>query len=749
MLITETEHRLIQKGTKKHKLFSINEKINLPNKGLIFIMGENGSGKSTFLDIIGTYIKPDKGSINFDNEMSTYNQNQLDYIRKYIISYQSSTRVDKVVPFLNSYDNIKIATKLAGVDVSNQEIDDLLFKFNLAKSKDEVRDKCKQNISKLSSGERKKVMIAMAVLRKTPIMLFDEPLANISESGDNDGDKSIIFNLLKKLSEDHLIIVSSNDYKEQFKQISSVVLKADNLNIKVIQSQNIHLDTNQLKIDFNKNNSSSYGLAKIALHYFKKLPILLMYIIMMLFLSIMAVLISYNQYDDQQVLYDELETNHIVNVWYPYQYSECNSVCQYYDITQEELADMITEEDIISFMYNYNINFTEKLVIDTDQVIGNGIIETNDFSSYTLLEGRYPLQLNEVLLSDYLFNQLGISFSDNISFNIGNEQINIVGIYNTNYLTLEAALSEGDNNRIYDYETLITYPKIIGLKGLYDTYIVQNELIDFNALSFIMFPSSSELVPVEFTNYVIKENLDLNNQQVNISTNILNIDDEFINIIMNKNNTQYQTGFIGVNELLTEDNIIEVSSEIYIQLKDTFIQDSSTFGIKVEELNIKYFHSLNDMGFLHNSYLSGILVATTKIINETTDISLNIMYVFLIITLLVLVVFTIQDINSRLRDFYTFLRINGKSINKIIKEHIINNIFLYLLTMCGTAILTTFANRFVNNIIEDYSHYDVSWIKANIMVYLFIFILGFSLITTIIVSIIKIKISKDQILGRD
>ena len=152
---------------KRQILDDINFNIN---KGEILgMLGPNGVGKSTIFNIITGLIKPNYGSIHFDNVNAT---NYPIYLRttKFKIGY---------VPQHGGYfhdltlvENLKAIAEILINDDRERlsKINELIAKFEL----DAVRDiKAKF----LSGGQRKKLVIALALLGSPKVLLLDECFA--------------------------------------------------------------------------------------------------------------------------------------------------------------------------------------------------------------------------------------------------------------------------------------------------------------------------------------------------------------------------------------------------------------------------------------------------------------------------------------------------------------------------------------------------------------------------------------------
>ncbi|MDC0043785.1 ATP-binding cassette domain-containing protein [Candidatus Pelagibacter sp.] len=140
------------------------------NKGEILgMLGPNGVGKSTIFNLITGLIKPDYGSILFNNIDAT---NYPIYLRttKFKIGY-----VPQHGGFfheLTLFDNLKAIGEILIKDKKERlsKIDSLIAKFEL----DSLRDiKAKF----LSGGQKKKLVIALALLGDPKVLLLDECFA--------------------------------------------------------------------------------------------------------------------------------------------------------------------------------------------------------------------------------------------------------------------------------------------------------------------------------------------------------------------------------------------------------------------------------------------------------------------------------------------------------------------------------------------------------------------------------------------
>ena len=186
------------------------------------ISGPSGSGKSTLLNIIGLVDLPSAGSVILDGkdvyagvnlEKSASAPLRLDSMmtemRRTHLGFIFQTF--NLIPVLNVRENVELPLKLGkspAVDSMNKKerdewIDYLLQTVGLTDWK-------RHTPSELSGGQRQRVAIAQALVTKAPVILADEPTANLdSKNGDQ------ILELMKKLNEElkTTFVFSTHDQK--------------------------------------------------------------------------------------------------------------------------------------------------------------------------------------------------------------------------------------------------------------------------------------------------------------------------------------------------------------------------------------------------------------------------------------------------------------------------------------------------------------------------------------------------------
>ncbi len=148
-------------------LDNISFKIN-PGE-ILGLLGPNGAGKSTIFNLITGILKPDFGTITFDNKDAT---NFPIYLRTRMFKIGYVPQYGGYFSDLTAYENLKAIAQVLIKDVreQNTKIEYLISKFEL----DYVRN---IKTALLSGGQKKKLVIALALLGEPKILLLDECFA--------------------------------------------------------------------------------------------------------------------------------------------------------------------------------------------------------------------------------------------------------------------------------------------------------------------------------------------------------------------------------------------------------------------------------------------------------------------------------------------------------------------------------------------------------------------------------------------
>ncbi|MCD8294843.1 MAG: ABC transporter ATP-binding protein [Clostridia bacterium] len=187
--------------------------------GLVFILGKSGSGKTTLLNMIGGLDMPTGGELVIDGRSSnSFKGRDYDLYRNEYVGF-----VFQEYNLIDDYSvgtNIGLAMELQGRKADKTVINNLMRRLELTDS--EGGTLYPRHISELSGGQKQRVAIARALVKNPKVILADEPTGALdSETGRQ------LYELLKELSKDRLIIVVSHDRESAVKYGDRIVEIAD------------------------------------------------------------------------------------------------------------------------------------------------------------------------------------------------------------------------------------------------------------------------------------------------------------------------------------------------------------------------------------------------------------------------------------------------------------------------------------------------------------------------------------------
>ncbi len=137
------------------------------------LLGQSGSGKTTFLHLLGGLLTPQSGKIFVnDTDLTTLRKTDLDRFRGKNIGVIFQTA--HFVKALSVFENLALAQNLVGEKADKSLIANILDRLNLAK-------KINTKPHQLSVGEAQRVAIARALVNKPSVILADEPTSALDD----------------------------------------------------------------------------------------------------------------------------------------------------------------------------------------------------------------------------------------------------------------------------------------------------------------------------------------------------------------------------------------------------------------------------------------------------------------------------------------------------------------------------------------------------------------------------------------
>ncbi len=205
---------------------------------ILGLLGANGAGKSTTINMLLGFLTPDSGTVSI-NQMET--SQKANEVRKLIGYIPENVNL---YPHLSGLENLDYFCRLAGLKYSKDQLHEFLTDCGLQ------NDAHHKKVSGYSKGMRQKVGIAIAYAKKAQVYLLDEPASGLDPLASNE-----LSDLLKKLAaEGATILMASHDIfrvREVCHRIG--ILKHGEL-VKELRSEEVSAnELEKLYLEFMKN----------------------------------------------------------------------------------------------------------------------------------------------------------------------------------------------------------------------------------------------------------------------------------------------------------------------------------------------------------------------------------------------------------------------------------------------------------------------------------------------------------------
>ena len=173
--------------------------LSIERGDFIGLLGPNGAGKTTIIKILIGLLKPTEGEVMIEGEKVSRDNNN---IKRRIGIVPQHTNLDKE---LTTYENLVFAAKLFKIKKKDYviKIKELLKFMDLEECKD-------KEVTKLSGGMQRKLMISKALLNDPDIVFLDEPTVGVDING-----RRKIWDILKAMKTMGKTILLTTHYIEE------------------------------------------------------------------------------------------------------------------------------------------------------------------------------------------------------------------------------------------------------------------------------------------------------------------------------------------------------------------------------------------------------------------------------------------------------------------------------------------------------------------------------------------------------
>jgi ABC-type lipoprotein export system ATPase subunit/ABC-type lipoprotein release transport system permease subunit len=469
----------VSKYYKSNALVAVGmRKVNLEFKigEFVAITGESGSGKSTLLNILSGLDTFEEGEFFLFNEPTSH----------YTIAQWEAYRAAYVGFVFQNYNIIESYTVLQNVLMSLefQGYEEDKRKERALEIIDRVglSHRIHHKASKLSGGEKQRTVIARALAKDCPAILCDEPTGNLdSKTGEE------IIKLLHEISTDKLVVMVTHHFAEvekyatrRIKMSDGEVIEDIKLLPKDIKSEAKPVE--QKRIDF----KTTTGIAIRNLFAApKKFIFMLLLQVIFVFLAFMIYGTTNSLFHQNSLLPDSIEA------------SEHQLIIQRLD------QKALTDEEILMFRNNRYVKEVNEYETITSLFVSIG--RTRIFTERTavlkesdILEGRFPENINEVMISEDLEIYLNAEIGQTLTLRtIGFEpfQFTLVGIssrvsksvyFHDDFFVNSDFIFKSIVNKV-TMQLLDTFESENRV-NLYRNYIVDSNLDSGNVVAYINYP---------------------------------------------------------------------------------------------------------------------------------------------------------------------------------------------------------------------------------------------------------------------
>ena len=140
---------------------------------LMAIIGNSGSGKSTFLNMIGGLDRPTVGRLYVDGlDLFKLSEKELVAYKRNVVGFVWQNSARNLIPYLPAWQNVQMPMLLTNKSGGRERAYELLEIVGLSHKKN-------RRLSELSGGEQQRVAIAIALANNPKLLLADEPTGSV------------------------------------------------------------------------------------------------------------------------------------------------------------------------------------------------------------------------------------------------------------------------------------------------------------------------------------------------------------------------------------------------------------------------------------------------------------------------------------------------------------------------------------------------------------------------------------------
>lgn len=168
---------------------------------LTALIGNSGSGKSTFLNMIGGLDKPSAGTLIVGGKnLFTMSESELVKYKRETVGFVWQNNARNLLPYLPALENVMLPMYLSSEKKKREKALELLEMVGMSHKKN-------NRLNTLSGGEQQRIAIAIALANSPKLLLADEPTGSVDPSTAN-----YIFDVFRELNKNgQTILIVTHD----------------------------------------------------------------------------------------------------------------------------------------------------------------------------------------------------------------------------------------------------------------------------------------------------------------------------------------------------------------------------------------------------------------------------------------------------------------------------------------------------------------------------------------------------------
>lgn len=190
--------------------------ISIEQGELMAIVGNSGSGKSTFLNMLGGLDRPTAGKLYVDGKnLFRMNEKELVEYKRKTVGFVWQNNARNLLPYLTAQQNVQMPMVFDCPTQQKERAAELLELVGMYHKRD-------SKLSQLSGGEQQRIALAIALANQPKILLADEPTGNL----DNNNAWEIM-RLLEEINKRGTTVLVVTHNMDFVKKMNKRVIKID------------------------------------------------------------------------------------------------------------------------------------------------------------------------------------------------------------------------------------------------------------------------------------------------------------------------------------------------------------------------------------------------------------------------------------------------------------------------------------------------------------------------------------------